>query len=141
MISTLIFIRVWNISISINSLTVYINLAALLSYFGRMEIFMNDIIILVQENEYELINKIKRVCGSVTELKDSNFDGDSSILTFLIAITPVVVTQLGGIIQTLIQNPSKGKVKINGTEIEGFTYEETIKLLDSISMQNTDNKQ
>lgn len=97
---------------------------------------MSDIVFLVRENEYELINKIKDVCGSVSELKDSNFDGDSSLLALIITITPIMVTQLGEVIKTLIQNPSKGKIKINGIEIEGFTYEETLNLLDKVSTQN-----
>ena len=102
---------------------------------------MNDIVILVQENEHELINKIKDVCVSVSELKDSNFDGDSSLLALLITVTPIIVTQLGEVIKTLIQNPSKGKIKIKGFEIEGFTYEETLDLLEKVSTQNIENEQ
>lgn len=101
---------------------------------------MKDIIILVREEEEELISKVKQICVDATELKDNNFDGDSSLIALLVTLTPIIVTQLGEVIKTLIQNPSKGKIKVNGIEIEGFTYEETIKLLDRISAQNGENK-
>lgn len=93
---------------------------------------MNDIIFLVQDNDYELIEKIKDINCNVKELKDNNFDGDTTMLALLIAITPTIATQLGEIIKTIIQNPSKGKIKINGIEIEGFTYDETMNLIDKI---------
>lgn len=102
---------------------------------------MNDIIFLIQENESELLEKIRKECNGVIELKDSNFDGDSSIIALLITITPIIVTQLGEVIKTLIQNPSKGKIKINGIEIEGFTYDETIKLLNKFSGENDEDEQ
>lgn len=96
---------------------------------------------MIQENETELLEKIRKECNSATELKDSNFDGDSPIIALLITITPIIVTQLGEIIKTLIQNPSKGKIKINGIEIEGFTYDETIKLLNKLSAENDEDEQ
>lgn len=34
----------------------------------------------------------------------------------------------------MLQNPSKRKIKIKGLEIEGFTYEETMKLIDKIML-------
>lgn len=96
---------------------------------------MNHITLITQKDNYELINEIKKTGCDVTELKDNNFDGDPTMLTLLIAITPVIVDKLGKVIEAIIQNPSNGKIKINGLEIEGFTYEETINLLDKISTQ------
>lgn len=101
---------------------------------------MNDIIILVQEEDYELIKMIKRMDSSVEELKDNNFDGDTTMLAFLISITPRIITELGEIVRTIIQNPSKGKIKINGVEIEGFTYEETMNFLDKIVSEDIKDK-
>ena len=59
----------------------------------------------------------------------------------MIAITPNIVIQLGEIIRTIIQNPSKGKIKINGVEIEGFTYEETMNFLDKIALGRENNEE
>ena len=78
---------------------------------------------------------------NIVELKDNNFDGDTTLLAFLIAITPNIVIQLGEIIRTIIQNPSKGKIKINGVEIEGFTYEETMNFLDKIALGRENNEE
>ena len=102
---------------------------------------MNDVIILVQEDDYELINKINGINCNIVELKDNNFDGDTTLLAFLIAITPNIVIKLGEIIRTIIQNPSKGKIKINGVEIEGFTYEETMNFLDKIALGRENNEE
>ena len=88
-----------------------------------------------------LINKINGINCNIVELKDNNFDGDTTLLAFLIAITPNIVIQLGEIIRTIIQNPSKGKIKINGVEIEGFTYEETMNFLDKIALGRENNEE
>lgn len=100
---------------------------------------MSDIIFLVQESDYELIERIKGINCNVMELKDNNFDGDTTVLALLITITSTIVTQLGEIIKTMIQNPSKGKIKINGIEIEGFTYDETMNLIDKMILNNKEN--
>lgn len=99
---------------------------------------MKDIIILVDEKSPELVEKVKKVEGISTELRDNNFDGDQTMLAFLITVTPVVITQLAGIIKIIIQNSSKGKIKIDGIEIEGFTYEEVMEILEKISKTKED---
>lgn len=100
---------------------------------------MKDIIFFINEEEHELIQSIKRINSDVVELKDYNFDGNSTLIALLISIAPVAITQLGEIIKTIVQNPSKGKIKVDGIEIEGFTYEETMKLLHNIIKSKKEN--
>lgn len=97
---------------------------------------MNKILIELNENQKELANKVKSLNCEIQEMTISHFNADPTIISFLVVVTPVVVTQLGEIIKTIISTPSKGKVKMEGVEIEGFSYEETVKLLSIMAKIN-----
>ena len=97
---------------------------------------MKRILIELNKNQTELANKVKSLNCEIKEMTISHFNADPTIMSFLIVVTPVVVTQLGKIIRTIISTPSNGKVKIEGLEIEGFSYEETVSLLSIIAKNN-----
>ena len=97
---------------------------------------MNKILIELNENQRELANKIKSLNCEIQEMTINHFNADPTIISLLVVITPVVVTQLGEIIKAIISTPSKGKVKIEGVEIEGFSYKETVELLSIMAKNN-----
>ena len=97
---------------------------------------MKKILIELNENEKELANKIKSLNCEIQEMTINHFNADPTIISFLVVITPVVVKQLGEIIKAIISTPSKGKVKMEGVEIEGFSYEETVELLSIMAKKN-----
>lgn len=99
---------------------------------------MKKVLIEIYENQHEMVEKIKSLNCEMEKMTISHFNADPTIISFLIVVTPVIVTQLGKIIKTIISNPSKGRVKMDGFEIEGFTYEETLELLNIAAKKNSE---
>lgn len=97
---------------------------------------MKKILIELNENQKEIANQIRALDCEIEDMTINHFNADPTVISFLIVVTPVVVTQLGEIIKTIVSNPSKGKVKMEGVEIEGFSYEETIELLNIVAKKN-----
>lgn len=98
---------------------------------------MNYILIELNENQEEIANQIRSLNCKIEDMTISHFNADPTVVSFLIAVTPVVVTQISEIIKTIVSNPSKGKVKIGGVEIEGFSYDETLELLKLVAQKNS----
>lgn len=97
---------------------------------------MNDILILISKEDNELINMIKNVKGNVKKIEEENFDGDPSFVAFLITITPAILKTLEKIIKIISSDKTRGKIKIKGIEIEGFTFDETMQLLRELTKKD-----
>ena len=97
---------------------------------------MKKILIELNEDQKEITEQIRALDCEIEDITISHFNADPTVISFLIAVTPTVVIQLGEIIKAIVNNPSKGKVKIEGVEIEGFSYEETIELLNIVAKKN-----
>lgn len=101
---------------------------------------MRKVLIELKESQLEIVNRIKALNCELEEMTINHFDADPTTLSFLIGVTPIVVTQLGEIIKLIIGSKSKGKVKIEGIEIEGFSYEETMEILNIIAEKNEEER-
>lgn len=97
---------------------------------------MKKVLIELNENQKVMADEIRTLNCEIEEMKINHFDADPTVISFLIVVTPVVVKQLAEIIKIMISSPSKGKVKIEGVEIEGFSYHETLELLNVIARKN-----
>lgn len=97
---------------------------------------MKKLLIELNEDQEEIANQIRALDCEIEDMTVNHFNADPTVISFLIVVIPIVVTQLGEIIKTIVSNPSKGKVKIEGVEIEGFSYEETIELLNIVAKKN-----
>ena len=99
---------------------------------------MKKLLIELNEDQEEIANQIRALDCEIEDMTVNHFNTDPTVISFLIVVIPIVVTQLGEIIKTIVSNPSKGKVKIEGVEIEGFSYEETIELLSIVAKKNAE---
>jgi len=79
----------------------------------------------------EAFSKFER--NIIEKFETKNFDLDSNTIALLIAVSPVIVTELARVITSAIEKKKNIKVKLKGMEFEGLSKEDVIGLLQELA--------
>ena len=86
----------------------------------------------VQKDDVAFREQLKKAPGASQELETSSFDGQSEIVTVLLALTPVVVAFLGKVISDQIKARRYVKVVYRGMQIQGLSDENATRLIEKL---------
>lgn len=97
---------------------------------------MDKLTLLLAEEDYELKTEIENLGGKLQESRSEFFNGDISLITILIEVTPGLIAGLAPIIVASQTKYKKSQFKYKGIELNGYSADEVEKILKIIVENN-----
>lgn len=96
------------------------------------------IVLEILEEDLSLLGENKKVLeenGSI-RIQSKKFQGAPETVQFLIELSPVVVVTVASIVITYIKSRKHIKIKHNGTEVDGISEKNAVKILNMLFEQD-----